>query len=323
MESLWDQNRCLNISSIWMYLILTYLLIFLTKKKKRVWLGHDECLNLSSVWTYAIWTCQAWTVYDSWEIVLKILDCAQTFMLVLTFSQKLPMISLKINMLVILSTELKYTFSFYSVAVFCCYLDQSEESYNWVRWNRELAIRIGSQGFCHMKWWLNIWLGGGGRRERESLTLYRTVQYKLFSTSCFDNIPSVFFYTTIPVYTFSWNLSELTEHAFFAFRLMAFSLSNVSAREWFHKTRERVKPWGDFLNTKNFKMPTSVAPLPKRIIKNIDSFQGNYLFVFLGLFFFCVWVIPLCGIWLESSVSQGCGLITDHWFQGVGGVLFG
>lgn len=69
---------------------------------------------------------------------------------------------------------------------------------------------------------------------------------------------------------------------------MAISLSNVSAREWFYKTREKVKPWGDFINTKNFKMPNSMAPLPKRIIKNIDNFQGNYLFVFLGLVFFCM-----------------------------------
>ncbi|XP_076438317.1 prenylated Rab acceptor protein 1-like [Babylonia areolata] len=76
-------------------------------------------------------------------------------------------------------------------------------------------------------------------------------------------------------------------------KLMTMSLSNVSAREWFSKTRERVKPWGEFINTKHFKMPSSMAPLPKRLVKNVEHFQGNYLFVFMGLVLFCLLTSPM------------------------------
>ncbi|KAJ8315961.1 hypothetical protein KUTeg_005975 [Tegillarca granosa] len=74
---------------------------------------------------------------------------------------------------------------------------------------------------------------------------------------------------------------------------MSLTLSNVSAREWFSKTREGIKPWGEFINTSKFKVPKSVAPLPKRIVKNIEHFQSNYLFVFIGLFIFCILTSPL------------------------------
>ncbi|KAK7497116.1 hypothetical protein BaRGS_00011646 [Batillaria attramentaria] len=79
----------------------------------------------------------------------------------------------------------------------------------------------------------------------------------------------------------------------FKSRFMSLSMSNVSAREFFHRTRERVRPWSDFLNTKRFKMPGSLGPVPKRIVKNVDNFQGNYVFVFLGLFIFCVLTSPM------------------------------
>ena len=69
---------------------------------------------------------------------------------------------------------------------------------------------------------------------------------------------------------------------------MAMTLSNVAVREWFQKTREGVKPWSEFVNTNKFRLPRSVAPLGKRIVKNIEVFQGNYMFVFLGLVAFCM-----------------------------------
>jgi anoctamin-1 len=69
---------------------------------------------------------------------------------------------------------------------------------------------------------------------------------------------------------------------------MALSLSNATAREWFSKTRDGIHPWGEFVNTGRFQTPKSVAPLPKRIMKNIEHFQSNYLFVFIGLVVFCM-----------------------------------
>ncbi|XP_060077546.1 prenylated Rab acceptor protein 1-like [Ylistrum balloti] len=75
--------------------------------------------------------------------------------------------------------------------------------------------------------------------------------------------------------------------------IMSLTLSNASAREWLARTREGIKPWGEFINTSKFKVPKSVAPVPKRVMKNIEHFQSNYLFVFLGLVLFCVLTSPL------------------------------
>ena len=69
---------------------------------------------------------------------------------------------------------------------------------------------------------------------------------------------------------------------------MALSLSNASAREWFYKTKDGIRPWGEFVNTSKFQTPKSITPLPKRIVHNISHFQSNYLFVFMGLVVFCM-----------------------------------
>ena len=75
---------------------------------------------------------------------------------------------------------------------------------------------------------------------------------------------------------------------FLFFRIMALSLSNASAREWFYKAKDGIRPWGDFVNTSKFKTPKSITPLPKRIVQNVNHFQSNYLFVFMGLVVFCM-----------------------------------
>lgn len=85
----------------------------------------------------------------------------------------------------------------------------------------------------------------------------------------------------------------ITDNSSIRQRIMTLSLSNVAAREWFLKTREGIRPWGEFVNTSKFKTPKSVAPLPKRIVQNISHFQSNYLFVFLGLVVFCILTSPL------------------------------
>ena len=69
---------------------------------------------------------------------------------------------------------------------------------------------------------------------------------------------------------------------------MAFQLSSVQAREWIQKTRDGVKPWAEFLNHNKFRLPKGPGPIGKRLVKNIDRFQGNYVFVFLILVLFCM-----------------------------------
>jgi len=76
-------------------------------------------------------------------------------------------------------------------------------------------------------------------------------------------------------------------------KLMALSLSNISAREWLSQRRAGIQPWAQFLNYKQFKTPKTVAPIGKRVLKNIERFQSNYLFVFIGLVVFCILTSPL------------------------------
>ncbi|CAL1548276.1 unnamed protein product [Lymnaea stagnalis] len=92
-------------------------------------------------------------------------------------------------------------------------------------------------------------------------------------------------------------------------RIMSLSLTSVPAREWFSKTRESVKPWQEFINSKKFGFPKSLAPLPKRIVKNIETFQGNYLFVFLGLVVVCILTSPLLLVAIAACLGA-CYIIS-------------
>src|SRR6218665_449797 len=74
---------------------------------------------------------------------------------------------------------------------------------------------------------------------------------------------------------------------------MAVNLSNIKVRDWFQRQRDSIKPWSEFLYSKKFRPPKSVALGGTRILKNVASFQSNYLFVFLGLLIFCLCVTSL------------------------------
>ncbi|XP_052060282.1 prenylated Rab acceptor protein 1-like isoform X1 [Mytilus californianus] len=95
----------------------------------------------------------------------------------------------------------------------------------------------------------------------------------------------------------------------FKARIMSLSLSNVSAREWISKTREGIKPWGEFISTSRFKVPKSVKPVPGRVMKNIEHFQSNYMFVFLGLVLFCVLTSPMLLVAIAACLGA-CYIIS-------------
>lgn len=59
-------------------------------------------------------------------------------------------------------------------------------------------------------------------------------------------------------------------------------------KEWIQQKKQNVRPWTQFLQTTNFRMPPSIPRLSKRIMRNIEYFQSNYLFVFLGLIVYCL-----------------------------------
>jgi anoctamin-1 len=64
------------------------------------------------------------------------------------------------------------------------------------------------------------------------------------------------------------------------------SFSSPAAKEWFGQRRENIRPWILFINTGNFRTPSSLPRLARRIVRNVEYFQSNYFFVFLGLIFY-------------------------------------
>lgn len=85
--------------------------------------------------------------------------------------------------------------------------------------------------------------------------------------------------------------------------MMSIQLSNIKYREWFQARRDSVHPWAQFLNTAKFKSPKTVSDVGQRVVTNIDKFQSNYLFVFLGLVIFCVLTSPLLLIAMAASLG--------------------
>jgi hypothetical protein len=71
------------------------------------------------------------------------------------------------------------------------------------------------------------------------------------------------------------------------------NLSNPLIREWVSKRRATIRPVGLFFNTSNFQVPPSASRLSKRMYKNVDYFQSNYVLLFLLLWVYCLITSPL------------------------------
>ncbi|XP_028143869.1 prenylated Rab acceptor protein 1 [Diabrotica virgifera virgifera] len=76
-------------------------------------------------------------------------------------------------------------------------------------------------------------------------------------------------------------------------------------KEWISQQRQKVRPWLIFIMTSNFKIPVSVPRLGKRIMRNIEYFQANYLFVFLGLVVYCLVTSPLILLVIAGTFYVG------------------
>lgn len=61
-----------------------------------------------------------------------------------------------------------------------------------------------------------------------------------------------------------------------------------SGKAWLASKHSKVKPWTEFFNPKNFSVPKGMGDVTTRLLGNLQRFQTNYLFVFLGLLVYCV-----------------------------------
>ena len=61
-----------------------------------------------------------------------------------------------------------------------------------------------------------------------------------------------------------------------------------AGKEWIQDKRSGVRPWGEFFALRRVTRPSGAGDVTKRLIYNLQRYQNNYLFVFLGLFAYCM-----------------------------------
>lgn len=59
-------------------------------------------------------------------------------------------------------------------------------------------------------------------------------------------------------------------------------------REWLERHRAAIRPWGAFVDQRCFSRPRNLGELCQRLVRNVEYYQSNYVFVFLGLIVYCV-----------------------------------
>ncbi|KAK9754196.1 PRA1 family protein [Popillia japonica] len=96
------------------------------------------------------------------------------------------------------------------------------------------------------------------------------------------------------------------------FNFLQFSAQIPDPKDWFQQQRQNVRPWLVFMQTSNFKPPPSIPRLSRRIMRNIEYFQSNYLFVFLGLVAYCLITSPLVLLAISVSFYAGYKLSQRH-----------
>jgi len=74
---------------------------------------------------------------------------------------------------------------------------------------------------------------------------------------------------------------------------VSMNVSQPIIREWLSKRRTNFRPLGTFFKTTNFQVPPSAGRLSKRLVKNLEYFQSNYMLVFLVLVLYCLISSPL------------------------------
>ena len=61
-----------------------------------------------------------------------------------------------------------------------------------------------------------------------------------------------------------------------------------AGKEWISNKHSGVQPWAEFLDVRRVSKPKSAGEVTTRILGNLQRYQSNYLFVFLGLVIYCM-----------------------------------
>ncbi|KAG7469273.1 hypothetical protein MATL_G00127300 [Megalops atlanticus] len=80
-------------------------------------------------------------------------------------------------------------------------------------------------------------------------------------------------------------------------------LSGSVAKEWFERRRLAIRPWAGFVDQRKFSKPRNFGELCQRVVRNLDTYQSNYTFIFLGLILYCIISSPLLLVALAVFVG--------------------
>jgi len=82
-------------------------------------------------------------------------------------------------------------------------------------------------------------------------------------------------------------------------------------RDVLTQQREKIKPWAEFSEQKSFSAPAGLQEWSKRIVKNVEHYQSNYIILFLLLMVYCILTSPLLLIALAVSAT-GSYAVSKH-----------
>ncbi|TRY95595.1 hypothetical protein DNTS_018375 [Danionella cerebrum] len=70
-------------------------------------------------------------------------------------------------------------------------------------------------------------------------------------------------------------------------------LSGHVIKDWVDRKRKSIRPWAGFVDQRKFSKPRNFGELCQRVVKNLNTFQSNYTFIFLGLILYCIISSPM------------------------------
>ncbi|KAG5856225.1 prenylated Rab acceptor protein 1 isoform X1 [Anguilla anguilla] len=86
-------------------------------------------------------------------------------------------------------------------------------------------------------------------------------------------------------------------------KLLPKGFSGGVAKEWFDRRRKAIRPWVGFVDQRKFSKPRNFGELCQRVLRNLDSYQSNYIFIFLGLILYCIISSPMLLVALAVFVG--------------------
>ncbi|NP_001084542.1 Rab acceptor 1 (prenylated) S homeolog [Xenopus laevis] len=85
-------------------------------------------------------------------------------------------------------------------------------------------------------------------------------------------------------------------------------ITQSAAKDWIKGRRAQIRPWKNFVDQRRFSRPPNFGEVCKRMTRNIEHFQSNYMFISLGLILYCIITSPMLLIALAVFFG-GCYII--------------